>query len=485
MIPVLYPRDEVFYRFLGKGKLADTISCVVHEELNGDYSLELQYPVTGDHLQDLYDGGTILAFSPQPTGSLVKENYFDIYRHSVPINGVVTFYAAHVSRRLKDHVYVAPKILENYTFVGNRAVPELGGVIIQGEIGFGVNAVYGSGETAISAPMSVLASLIGDDVSYASLYGKDVYYITTHPSGMGERSTPGCLVNCNVRGNDNGVQFRLGYDLVDFNFETDETGTFNAVVPYWDDGNGTKTYVTGYTVQPTTPITPIKAVPMDCTQAFQTQPTGAELEQYARDWLDANTPWVSDETIEADFLSGVEIYPDGAPVRLGDYVTVNYYAGKIKKKMRVISYDYDVIAECYTKMQLGTQPTNFVSVTGVDTSSPTAPLAVVNGGTGANNAADARANIGALGLFSQLPYQELADANTVAAGVPMLYHFTYATLHTAYKEGVGAASEGWILSWIQPTGVWGEQIAVGFGDPAILIRNLSSGVWSTWGRITL
>ena len=106
------------------------------------------------------------------------------------------------------------------------------------------------------------------------------------------------------------------------------------------------------------------------------------------------------------------------------------------------------------------------------------------GGTGADNAADARTNIGALGLFSQLPYQELADANLIAAGVPMLYHFDANTLHTAFKEGAGAAAEGWILSWIQPTGVWGEQIAVGFGDPALLIRNLSSGVWSAWGRIT-
>ena len=365
MIPVLYPRDELFYRFLGKGKLTDTISCVVHEELNGDYSLELQYPVTGEHLQDLYNGGTILVFSPQPVGSLVKEAYFDVYKHSDPIDGVVTFYASHVSRRLKDYVYIGSKIKENYSF-SNNTVPSLTTIPPAGELRLGVSAVSGPGETAIDAPMSVLASLIGEETSYVALYGKDVYYITTHPTGMGEQSTPGCTVTCNVRGEDNGVQIRLGYDLVDFNYETDDTDTFNALVPYWDDGDGTKTYVTGYIVQPTTPITPIKAVPMDFTSSFNIRPPGAVLAQAAQDWLDANTPWVGAETIDADFLNGVEIYPKGAPVLLGDYVIVNYYAGKVKKKMRVIAYDYDVLAECYTKMQLGTQPTNFVSVTGID-----------------------------------------------------------------------------------------------------------------------
>lgn len=131
-----------------------------------------------------------------------------------------------------------------------------------------------------------------------------------------------------------------------------------------------------------------------------------------------------------------------------------------------------------------TATTANVTLGNAKTPTPQTPLAIANGGTGADNASDARANLGALGLESQLPYQELADANVIAAGLPMLYHFTGTTLNTAYKEGVGAASEGWIFSWIQPTGVWGEQIAVGFGDPALLIRNLSSGVWSAWGRIT-
>lgn len=368
MLPILYDEDKVFYKFNGKGKITDCISCVVHEELSGDFSLELQYPVTGPLLNDLYDGGVICAHIPIENsfyGFEVEPEFFYIYKHSVPLDGVVTFYALHYSRKLADRVYVASKLRGGFFTIAGTAVPSF--VSQTGEITWGSTDTAGfTGENPIDSPKSTLSALIGDGVSWRTVYGGDVFFKCSCPAGP-ETSTPACEINLlSRRGSDKGATIRFSYDLQNLLYEKDEGQTYNAVVPFWDDGNGTKTYVTGYLVQPTTPITPVKAVPMDCTQAFQTQPTGAQLAQYAQDWLDANTPWLGVETIEADFVNGAEIYPYGSPVFLGDDVSVEWPDAGVSKKMRVIAYDFDVLAECYTKIQLGTQPTNFVSVTGID-----------------------------------------------------------------------------------------------------------------------
>jgi hypothetical protein len=210
---------------------------------------------------------------------------------------------------------------------------------------------------------------LGDSESVVSSMGWDIAYTCVVRSEYPEPIYP-LLVRVYAlmygRGEDYGVIIRHGYRLTNVEYTDDSTDTFNAVVPYWDDGNGNKTYVTGYVVQPTTPITPVKAVPMDCTQAFQTQPTGAQLAQYAQDWLDNNTPWVNVKNITLDFINGSEISGVNATINLGDTVRIYWPAADINIKLRAIAYDYDILAERYNSIELGKQQENFVSVTGID-----------------------------------------------------------------------------------------------------------------------
>ena len=375
MIPVLYASDQVFKNTNGKGKLVDTISCIVHEELNGDYSLELKYPVTGELYEDLVAGGVICAYTPTVENETVFDlwpEYFDIYKHSVPINGVVTFYASHVSRRLAKCAYCSSQVYSDPKLeYAHPDVRWISGSFTPGKITFYVRTTSANPYVPIDEPKSALAAIIGDGVSSKTAWGREFIFTckgTYAPSGE-EKLTPVCsIIPKNRRGKDGGVTIRFGYNLVDINYEKDESETFNAVAPYWDDGSGNRTFVSGFLVQPTTPITPIKAVPLDCSDAFDTQPTGTQLAEYAQAWLDANTPWVNIETIDADFINGAEIWPNGSPVRLGDTLTVEFADASVKKQMRAVAYDFDVLSEAYTKMQLGTQPTNFVSVTGIDAS---------------------------------------------------------------------------------------------------------------------
>ena len=107
MIPVLYDGGAIDPRRLGKGKLSDVISCVVHEELNGDFSLTFQYPITGVHYDEMTIGSSIVVIMPcfnktdyHPSIPVSSERgtkrdiqVFDIYKKSTPIDGVVTFYS--------------------------------------------------------------------------------------------------------------------------------------------------------------------------------------------------------------------------------------------------------------------------------------------------------------------------------------------------------------------------------------------------------
>ena len=93
MIPVLFPANATTYFTQGLGALTDTISCTVTEELNGEYELEMQYPLDGIHFEEITDRCIIYAIpspyrDPQP---------FRIYRITKPLNGIVTIYARHIS----------------------------------------------------------------------------------------------------------------------------------------------------------------------------------------------------------------------------------------------------------------------------------------------------------------------------------------------------------------------------------------------------
>ena len=38
MVPIIYPHNNINFKTLGKGKITGASRCIVHEELNGDYS---------------------------------------------------------------------------------------------------------------------------------------------------------------------------------------------------------------------------------------------------------------------------------------------------------------------------------------------------------------------------------------------------------------------------------------------------------------
>ena len=97
---ILYDKDEISkseneaFTSLGIGVLTDATSCVVTEELNGQYELEMEYPITGKLYKEIQNDRFISA----KTNDIDTNNQpFRIYRVTRPIGGVVTVYAEHIS----------------------------------------------------------------------------------------------------------------------------------------------------------------------------------------------------------------------------------------------------------------------------------------------------------------------------------------------------------------------------------------------------
>ncbi|EAF0519844.1 phage tail protein [Listeria monocytogenes] len=67
-IPLLYEADETEFLHSGICSLSETVRCEVHEVMNAEFELELEYPVNGSHAHDLINGRYISAFVDSQRG---------------------------------------------------------------------------------------------------------------------------------------------------------------------------------------------------------------------------------------------------------------------------------------------------------------------------------------------------------------------------------------------------------------------------------
>ena len=96
MTPILFSKGATDFSTNGLGRLSDCISCTVTEERNGIYEVEFTYPITGAHYSEIEEG-CVIACTHDDKHDVQP---FDIYARSVPIDGIVTFNARHISYRL-------------------------------------------------------------------------------------------------------------------------------------------------------------------------------------------------------------------------------------------------------------------------------------------------------------------------------------------------------------------------------------------------
>jgi len=353
MKPILYESNETAFTSNGLGRLRDCISCVVTEERNGIYECDFEYPITGANY-DKIRLGRIIAVEHDDTNDLQP---FDIVSYSKPINGVVTFHAVHISYRQSKLTAVGTNInslASAFTMLGS-ALPENP---FSYETNIESTAYMASAD---GTPRSVRQFLGGVEGSILDTYGGeyewDKFRVVLHKSRGAQRS----------------LAVRYGVNMSEYNEDTDYSGTYTAVVPYWTGGDSiivgalVESGNTSYDGHP-------NAIPLDLTDKFENQPTTTELEAAALSYMNSHESALPSSSVSVSFiqLENTNEYDELAPLlkcRLCDSIKVVFPHYNTSRYMKIVKTVYNVLLERYESLELGTLSTTLSEALGVSQSS--------------------------------------------------------------------------------------------------------------------
>ena len=355
MIPILYGKNETSFTTNGLGRLAECLKCVVTEERNGTYELEFDYPVSGLFYSELINGCD--DNTDRVTVGVIHDDHhdiqpFDVYSYSAPINGIVTFYAHHISYRLSRIVvnpYTAESPASAITGLSTYAA-------VTNPFSFWTDKTGGS-TFYVDVPTDARSLLCGSEGSILDVYGKGEYQFDKFDVKL--------YLN---RGTNTGVTIRYGKNLADITKEIDVSSEYNTIIPYWKgsvDEQDVVVYTTPIRSSNAPSAMPTLAIAHDFSSDFDGQPTAEQLENIALSYLDNNTPWVNTHNIKVDFVALWQTaeYDDYSllqRVSLCDTVSVFYpELGVIADEQKVIKTEYDVLLERYNSIEIGDRKTTF------------------------------------------------------------------------------------------------------------------------------
>lgn len=338
MIPVLFEKGTENFNTNGIGCLSDAVSCIVEEERNGIYELEMKYPIYGMHYDELVMSAIIWATPSEGK----NEQGFRIYKITKPINGIVTVYAEHISYQLAS--------IPVSRFTASSAAAALSGM----KENAGVRCPFSfwtditrSGEFSVEVPAGIRTKLGGSRGSVLDVYG-----------GEYEWDNFDVRLKTN-RGKNEGVSLRYGKNITDLNQEENITNTITGIYPYWkkEDEYVELTQKTVLAENSGNFPYPRIAV-IDCSGEFEEKPSQEALLSWARNYIKKTGTGVPSVSISVSFVAlwQTEEYKDIAPlerVKLCDTVTIEYPELGVSAEGKVIKTRYNVLLERYENIEIG------------------------------------------------------------------------------------------------------------------------------------
>lgn len=383
-----YTMDQ-YQNNLGLGTLIDATSCKVTEGLNGEYELELTYPLTGELFSQLQPGRIIVA---KPYRNAATVQPFEIYDDSRAIGGQVVFHAQHISYRALG-VPIRPVTAQNafsaVSLVASNAVISSPFTL--------TTDMTASGTFAMDKPASLQNVLLGSSDSLVSVYGGDI---------LRDGYSIQLLKH---RGMDRGARIVYGRNLVDLTQEKSIAEMYDSVYPFFvetdENGNTRLVELADTLVLITAPnkASAKKVYMLDLSSEFDETPNQAQMLQATNDYIAKNSldkPKVSLSLKYVD-LSRTQEYADLKNldhIELGDDVTVQFAALGVDVTARVQKIVYDVLLDANESIDVGDVRTNVVDT-------------IAQGGTGG---VDNSQQIKKLSIKADQATQAASDAAKVA-----------------------------------------------------------------------
>lgn len=339
----LYESTATSFDNNGLGGLPDAVSCLVTEELNGPFELEMRYPIDGLHFSEIALRSIITAKS-NPTGD---PEPFRVYRISKPLNGKVTVYARHLAYDMGGHAVspfeAASLGLALQSLKGN-SVPECPFTL---ETDKSVSSTF-----TLSKPASLWSLLGGTEGSILDRYG-----------GEWEFSQYSAYL-WNRRGENRGVSIRYGKNMTDLEQDSNCANVYTGIYPYWVDQEGsTLVTLTEKVIEASGTYDFVRILTLDLSDSFESAPTEAQLRARAESYIEANNIGVPDVSWKVSFelLEQSDEYRGMAileRVYLGDTVSVYFEKLGVSASARVVQIVYNPLLDRYESVQLGKVKSN-------------------------------------------------------------------------------------------------------------------------------
>ncbi|MBR6313220.1 MAG: phage tail protein, partial [Clostridia bacterium] len=343
MTPILLAGDTV------KGFLPDATSCVVTEERNGIYELELTYPVAGPMFGELREDRYIKA-KPNDTADL---QLFRIYKITKPIAGIVTVLCEHVSYALAHYPITdvsgtgTPTQAVSAVLAKVNAYLTLSHAFTAVETGWAATKAYkyrvGSARAALGGSEGSLLDTFGGEFEW------DNYTVKLHQH----------------RGSDTGVVVAYRKNMTDLKVTTSMESAYTALFPYAVKDETLVTISGGKLSVTNTSGIADRVLIRDFSGEFQGEETvnATTLLAKAQAYLAANNINAPSVNVTVSFIHLWQSpeYAELAAlerVSLCDWVTVRHEILGVDVKAQVIKTVYDSLAERYNSIELGSARAN-------------------------------------------------------------------------------------------------------------------------------
>lgn len=358
MIPILYEKDGV----TKKSVLNDSLEAYVTEERNGDFELELTYPVSGDVYKSLDKEKIIVC----DANDYLKNQLFRIYNIRKTMKNRVKVYAKHISFDLA-HDWIDSISFENQPceyalntiFRNSQFCQHYKGYsdIVNAQ-NFKVNKV------------TCLKAIAGTSGSIIDTYGTGAEILRDNTN----------LHVLNRRGHDNDVVIEYRKNLTGLEVEEDTTDLVTRIMPYaiYTDEDSQEVEVRGDFVD--SPLINNYAHPyvkyIDYSDKFENDevPTKTKLnslatKEYTNNKVDIPKCNYKIEFIPLSKCVGYEGLEDR--INLCDVVTVKDSRYNIDTQAKVIKVVFDVLRGRYDSMELGEPRTTLGDIIGGTGDGPT------------------------------------------------------------------------------------------------------------------